>query len=190
MQGGPFLKDLNQIVANNLKRIREEMKLSLDKVAELTGVSKAMLRQIEAEESSPTIKTIWKIASGLKIPYTAIINSPQPDIFVVPKEELAPQAEDEGRYEVYSIFPSGDGRRFEVYTIELKEGGAFCSSPHGERTQEFITVYAGVLTVRVGEEEYEIKTGDSIRFLADRPHCYLNRSPASVRASMVIYYPL
>ncbi len=62
------MHDLNSIVAGNLKRIREEMKLSLERAADITGVSKAMLRQIETGESSPTINTIWKIATGLKIP--------------------------------------------------------------------------------------------------------------------------
>ncbi len=184
------MKDLNQIVANNLKRIREEMKLSLDRVADMTGVSKAMLRQIEAGESSPTIKTIWKIASGLKIPYTSIINMPQPDTFLVPRADIEPQVEDDGRYRVYSIFPSEDGRRFEVYTIELKKDSSFSSNPHGEKTQEFITVYEGVLIIQVDEKEYEIKTGDSIRFMADRPHSYSNKSGELARASMVIYYPL
>ncbi|SHN87137.1 helix-turn-helix domain-containing protein [Desulfitobacterium chlororespirans] len=184
------MKDLNQIVANNLKRIREEMKLSLDKVADLTGVSKGMLRQIEAGESSPTIKTIWKIASGLKIPYTSIINIPQPETFLVLREEIEPQVEDDGRYKVYSIFPSEDGRKVEVYTIELEKDGSFASNSHGEKTQEFITVYEGVLTIQVDDEEYSVKAGDSIKFMADRAHAYSNRTEHLTRASMVIYYPM
>jgi len=52
------LENLNETVAKNLKSIREEKKLSLDKVAELTGVSKSMLGQIERGESNPTITTV------------------------------------------------------------------------------------------------------------------------------------
>ena len=51
------MDNLNLIIANNLKRIRDERKLSLDKVADLTGVSKSMLGQIERGESNPTIST-------------------------------------------------------------------------------------------------------------------------------------
>lgn len=189
-RGKTYLKDLNQIVANNLKRIREEMKLSLDKVSDMTDVSKGMLRQIEAGESSPTIKTIWKIASGLKIPYTSIINIPQPDTFLVLGEDIEPQVEDEGRYKVYSIFPSEDGRKVEIYRIELEKNGSFSSNTHGEKTQELITVYEGVLTIRVDDEEYVIKAGDSIKFMADRPHAYFNRSDQLTRANMVIYYSI
>lgn len=184
------MKDLNSIVAGNLKRIREEMKLSLEKVSEITGVSKAMLRQIETGESSPTINTVWKIATGLKVSYTSIINLPQPDTLVVTKEECEPMIDDDGKYQVYSIFPSEDGRRFEIYTVEIEPGGVYQSNAHGDRIQEFITVYDGELTVEVEDQAYALKTGDSIRFKADKQHAYQNKGDIRTRISLVIYYPI
>lgn len=44
-------------IANQLKNLRKSRGLSLDATAQLTGVSKAMLGQIERGESSPTIAT-------------------------------------------------------------------------------------------------------------------------------------
>ena len=77
------MQEIHLIIAKNLKALRESKKLSLEKVAELTGVSKTMIGQIERGESAPTITTIWKIANGLKISFTALINNPQPDTKVV-----------------------------------------------------------------------------------------------------------
>ena len=54
-------------VGQNLRRLRNGLGLSLDEASKLTGVSKAMLGQIERGESSPTISTLWKISSGLKV---------------------------------------------------------------------------------------------------------------------------
>ena len=48
-----------QHIAQHLKALRKAQGLSLDSVAKLTGVSKAMLGQIERQESSPTISTLW-----------------------------------------------------------------------------------------------------------------------------------
>ena len=42
-----------------------------------------MIGQIERGESSPTLTTIWKIANGLKVSFTSLINNPQPDTKVV-----------------------------------------------------------------------------------------------------------
>ncbi len=57
---------LNYVIAENLKRLREERKLSLDNVSRLSGVSKSMLGQIERGEVNPTVSTVWKISNGLK----------------------------------------------------------------------------------------------------------------------------
>lgn len=186
-EGDVFL-DLNGIVADNLKRIRSEKKLSLDKVAEVSGVSKSMLGQIERGESNPTITTLWKIASGLKISFSSLVNHPQPETMVVRKSETVP-LEDNSQYRVYSIFPYEEGRRFEIYTIEIEKGGYFNSDAHGDKTEELITVFDGELTVRVDKEEYTIPTGDAIRFRADKPHSYHNSGMQITRVNMVIYYP-
>ncbi|EQG75728.1 helix-turn-helix family protein [Clostridioides difficile DA00165] len=54
---------INTVIAKNLNRLRNERNLSLGQLAELSGVSKVMLSQIEKGDSNPTVNTIWKIAS-------------------------------------------------------------------------------------------------------------------------------
>lgn len=177
------------IVAQNLKRLREEKKLSLEKVSELSGVSKTMLSQIERGESSPTISTVWKIATGLKTSFTELVDKPVPDTVILRKEDVGPMAEDGGRYRVYPFYPYEDGRRFEIYTVEIDPDGSLNAEAHNDRTQEFITVFEGTLTVRVADVEYDVPGGSSIRFKADRPHAYFNNGSAPVRLNMVIFYP-
>jgi transcriptional regulator with XRE-family HTH domain len=184
------LDDLNIIIANNLKGIRDKRKLSLDKVSELTGVSKSMLGQIERGESNPTISTVWKIANGLKISFTDLINTHRSDIVVLNKKEIEPLVEDSGKYKLYPFFPYEEGRRFEVYSIDIEKDGKLSAEAHREGTEEFITVFQGEVTVMLNDEEYVVNKGDSIRFKADRPHGYYNSSNELAMLSMVIYYPL
>lgn len=183
------MQEINLIIAKNLKAFRESKKLSLEKVAELTGVSKTMIGQIERGESSPTITTIWKIANGLKVSFTSLINSPQPDTKVVLKSEIQTLSEDNGKYRVYPYFPFEDDKRFEVYSVEIERGGFLSADSHREGTEEFITVFEGELTVRVNNNEYTVRNGDSIRFKADRPHAYHNSGETLTRLSMILYYP-
>ena len=63
----------NKKILINLKSIRENAGLSLSQTSELTGVSKAMLHQIEKGDSSPTIATLWKLAKGFRLPLTAFL---------------------------------------------------------------------------------------------------------------------
>jgi transcriptional regulator with XRE-family HTH domain len=182
------MENLNLLVAQNLKKIREEKKLSLDKLAELTGVSKSMLGQIERGESSPTIATVWKISSGLKVSFTALLNAPLEESDLVKKESIQPLVEDSGRYRLYPFFPIEEGRRFEIYTVEIEAGGSLSAEPHPEGTQEFLTVYSGELSVSVNQQDHRVGEGDSIRFRADRPHAYRNPGTILARISLVISY--
>ena len=62
---------ISKSIAQHLQSVRKGRGLSLDKTAKLTGVSKAMLGQIERGESSPTIATLWKIATGLECSFSS-----------------------------------------------------------------------------------------------------------------------
>lgn len=183
------MEEIHLILAKNLKALREDKKLSLEKVAELTGVSKTMIGQIERGESTPTITTIWKISNGLKISFSSLINTPQTDTKVILRNDLQTLSEDNGKYRVYPNFPFEDDRRFEVYSIEIEKGGFLSAEAHLEGTEELITVFEGELTVRVNNNEYTVRDGDSIRFKADRPHTYHNSGETLTRLSMILYYP-
>ena len=168
------LENIGHIVAENLKRLREERKLSLDAVAKCSGVSKSMLGQIE---------------NGLKISFTSLMMRPETDVEVVPRSAITPFVETDGKYRNYPVFPFDSSRGFEMYAIELDPGVRLDAEPHPEGTQEFITVFSGALTVLLDGERWGIADGDSIRFKADRKHAYANEGNTLCRLSMVICYP-
>ena len=99
-------------VAAHLKTIRSQRKLSLDDVAKLTGVSKAMLGQIEREESSPTIAKLWQIATGLETSFSAFLSqSTDP--------EESPSFPNDPDMKMVSIFPYSEAVNFEIHEITL-----------------------------------------------------------------------
>jgi len=183
-----FLKNLNAIISNNLRIIRKEKKLSLDKVANLTGISKSMLGQIEREETNPTISTVWKIANGLKISFTSLIKEEEKSVQVISKENIKPLIESDNKYRLYPIFPFDEKAGFEIYTVELEPGVVLEAEGHGRGAQEYIIVFEGCLTLQIDEEKYELSQGNAIKFNANRPHIYENKSNNLTVVSMTIYY--
>ncbi|GLF89587.1 transcriptional regulator [Bacillus safensis] len=183
------MEDVQLIISKNVRLLRDQKKLSLEKMAELTGVSKTMIGQIERGESTPTITTLWKIANGLKVSFSELIYAPQPEIKVVRKEKAQVLTEDDGRYRVYTTFPFDDRGKFEMYRVEIDRGGSLRANEHIGGTEELITVFEGVLDLSIGDEQYTLKAGDSIRFKADRTHTYKQSGEQMVRMQMILYYP-
>ncbi|MGD9570132.1 MAG: helix-turn-helix domain-containing protein [Sedimentibacter sp.] len=183
------MNKLNIIIGENLRRLREERKLSLDNVAKLSGVSKSMLGQIERGEVNPTVSIVWKISNGLKISFTQLMNRPETDIELVYKSELQPLVEDNGKFKNFPIFPFDSKRRFEMYSLEIEEAGHLNAEAHPQGTQEFITVFSGEVSININNENYIVTSGNSMRFKADIPHAYKNIGGELCILSMVIYYP-
>ena len=77
--------DLGKIIAFNLKELRTERNLTLGQLSKITGLSKAMLADMEKGGSNPTINTIWKIAKGLNVPYTRLMEEIEKEATGYPK---------------------------------------------------------------------------------------------------------
>ena len=129
-KGVTFLNSMNMIVAKNIKRLREEKKLSMDELVRLSGVSKSMLAQIERGDGNPTISTLWKISNGMKVPFDALTVRPKSPYEIVKTLEIQPLLEDGGKVKNYSLFPDNENRRFAVNNLALEEGSYWKSEPH------------------------------------------------------------
>ncbi|MCP8967612.1 helix-turn-helix domain-containing protein [Ectobacillus ponti] len=183
------MHQINLSIGKNLSRIRKERGLSLDKVSEMTGVSKAMLGQIERGESNPTVTTLWKIANGLRLSFSSLIKEEAPSITIVSTDTVDPIVEDDGKYRVYSLFPFHPKKQFEMFSIVLEPGCIHESEAHHAGMEEYIMVSAGTLEILLEQEIYVVEQDSSIHFQADRPHVYRNSGSSTVKCFMVIHYP-
>lgn len=139
------MDSMNLIVAKNIRRLREENKLSMDELSKLSGVSKSMLAQIERGEGNPTISTLWKLSNGMKVPFDALTVRPKSPYEIVKTSELQPLLEDGGKVKNYSIFPDDENRRFAVYYLELREGSYWESEPHLKGQLNLLRYFQGAL---------------------------------------------
>ena len=99
------MKDPSQNIGLVLKEVRFKRGLTLDEASKLTGVSKAMLGQIERGESVPTISTLWKISTGLKLSFSEFLSSKKQDSEVIDINALEAMFESDGKMILYNVFP-------------------------------------------------------------------------------------
>jgi transcriptional regulator with XRE-family HTH domain len=103
------------VLAQNLRAIREERNLSLAKLSELTSVRKSMLRQIETGRSSPTVATLWKIANGLRVPFTALMRKQELEVTLRTFKEDNPLTGESEGYRLFPLVLFDPQRPFEIY---------------------------------------------------------------------------
>lgn len=178
--------EVSEIIAYNLKRLREKRNLSLGQLAELAGVSKVVLSQIEKGDSNPTINTIWKITGAMKLPYTSLLELPEVQAVHVKKKEIVELEED--KYHIFSYYPKDQNRNFEMYQIEMDPGCVHSSIGHSTNSSEYIMMIEGTAILEVDGKEYVIEEDDGLFFDASVPHCYKNATDKKVRMELLIYY--
>nr|WP_321250404.1 XRE family transcriptional regulator [uncultured Ruegeria sp.] len=149
-----------------LRDVRAASGLSLSKVAEMTGVSKAMLGQIERGESSPTIATLWKIAKGFQVPLSALIDTAIGDPSVFQTVTFP------GSIEVKIVFPFDPALGAETFHVNLNPNQSHESPAHAVGVTEEVFVLGGTLEILRGEEWVPLHAGQGLRFAADVPHGY------------------
>lgn len=172
-------------IGRHLKKHRSERGWSLDRVARESGVSKAMLGQIERGESTPTVSTLWKIASGLRVPLSGFLVAEG----ALQRPTMAPRHHDASGMIVTPLFAFDPALGFEMFLIELPQGTLSESTPHAAGVVEHLIVLEGVMELRLDGDWQTLSVGDAVRFPADQPHAYRNQSRVSAKVHDLIHYP-
>ena len=162
--------------------------MSLDDLAQASGVSRAALSQIETQKSNPTVGVLWKIAVGLGIPFAELIGAPRGGARVLRREDSQILRSADGRFESRPLAPAGASPMVEVYELRLMARSMHRSDAHAAGTYEILVVLSGVVRITVEGEAHDLSAGDSIAFPADRPHSYENPGQSEGRYHNVIIY--
>ena len=177
--------DLAPVVGTNLRRLRTRRGLSLERLAQISGVSRAMLGQIELGQSAPTINVLWKIARALEVTFSALISArTQSGALVLRSSESKILTSKDRSFSSRALFPFDEPRRVEFYELRLAAASVEDADAHPPGTSENLVVTAGALEIDVAGDTHRLEAGDSILFEADTPHAY--RNPGRVETVMYL----
>ncbi len=175
-------------VAENLKAKRKARGLSLDQLAQDSGVSRAALSQIETQKTNPSLGVLWKIAVGLGIPFAELIGGRSRAVTVMRRGEAQVLHSADGHMESLALTPAGTSPWIEVYELRLKARSTHSAEAHAPGTHELLIVLSGVLRLHLGADVHDLEAGDSVSFRADRPHSYENPGTSEARYHDIIIY--
>lgn len=164
--------DILTLLPARLKEARRAQGLSLEAVANLSGVSRSMVSQIERGESSPTIATLWNLTRALQVDFAGLLDHREAENKIdVLRAEQVPTIENRAKgCRVSILSPPEDAGGHEVYDISIDAGAALDSQPHGAGTIEQLTVLEGQIFVVSGTTRETLRPGDTARYAADVPH--------------------
>ena len=184
-------------VGGKIKQIREMKKVSLEELAERSGIELSMIQKIEQEKNIPSLAPLIKIARALGVRLgTFLDDSDSYGPVVVRSGEhhkgvrfTSQVSESREHLNFFSLAYDKAGRNMEPFIVDIEPGlqsDYMLSSHEGE---EFIYVLEGDIEINYGKEIYLLAKGDSIYLdsvVLHNVHA-ANTNPARILA--VIYAP-
>jgi transcriptional regulator with XRE-family HTH domain len=175
-------------LGGRVRELRRGRGLTLEDLAEQSGVSRAMISKLERGEKNPTLVVAAKLAEGLGVTLSQLAGMEERrEVVVVPRERRMVMRDPETGFERQLLSPNFVGRGVEFIRNEIPEGstsGEF--PPHRRGVEEHIVVERGSLRATVGGEEYLLGEGDALYFEADVPHCFDNAGEGECSYYLVI----
>lgn len=154
-----------------LREIRLQSELSMQQLSDKSGVSVAMISQIERNKTDPTMTILYKICHGLEITIASLFSTTEEEV-VVKKTERKSIVLPNSKLKYQLLTPSVKGD-LEMLLIELNPGQEDRQMIH-HHGEECGFVLQGKLTVILDKKEYYLDKGDSIYFRSDIPHRFIN----------------
>jgi transcriptional regulator with XRE-family HTH domain len=175
-------------LGGRVRELRRRRSLTLEELAERSGVSRAMISKLERGEKNPTLVVAAKLAEGLGVTLSRLAGMEERrEVVVVPRERRMVMRDPETGFERQLLSPNFGGRGVEFIRNEIPEGstsGEF--PPHRREVEEHIVVEQGSLRAILGGEEYLLREGDALYFEADVTHRFDNAAAGVCSYYLVI----
>lgn len=171
-----------------VRELRKDSRLTLDALAERSGVSRAMLSKVERGEKNPTLVVAAKLAEGFGVTLSQLVGTEERrEVVVVPSGQRMVMKDPESGFERQLLSPTFGKRGIEFIRNVIPEGstsGDF--PPHQKGVQEYIAVERGRLRATLGGEEHVLQEGDAVYFEADITHRFDNAGEGECSYYLVI----
>jgi transcriptional regulator with XRE-family HTH domain len=181
---------MNEAIARRVASLRKGSRMSFDELAARSDISKGMLVQIEQGRANPSISTLCKLASALRVSVADLVSAgddPNRSVRIV-APGTAPVLWQGSKGGAATLLVGSEGPdMLELWDWHLMPGERFEARPHPAGTQELLSVTEGTLALEVDGRTHLLGAGTSAFARTDCAHAYVCHGKKSVRFSMVVY---
>ena len=171
-------------IGSRIRAARQAQRLTIEHVADATGLTKGFLSRVERDLTSPSVASLVTLCQVLSISVG--------DLFTVPETHLTrrdsgPRISLGGEGIVERLLTARSERRLQIIQAEI--------GPHGRGESELYAVdcevdvlhiVSGRLTLIMTNESFDLQAGDTLSFPGREPHSWINHTNQPVQALWIL----
>ncbi len=189
----------NKIIGEKIKGLRESKNISIEEVADRSGLTVEQIVRIEDDIDFPSLSPLIKIARVLGVRLGTFLDDQKALGPVVCRKKDANEATSIGftnnavrqkkSMEYHALSQDKSGRHMEPFLIEVSSSEGVEFSPSTHEGEEFIYVLSGMLEIEYGQDVYLLEEGDSIYYDSIVPHHVHAYNGYTAKILAVVYTP-
>ncbi|HHY46511.1 MAG TPA: helix-turn-helix domain-containing protein [Firmicutes bacterium] len=164
----------------NLHKLRKIKQITLKQLAESSGVSAALLSQIERGKANPSVNTLKRLADSLGISVGYFFDEADDDTFVT--RQSARNVLKVGSGITYYLLSRKTAPNLEVLYNVFEVGATTGNEPYSHVGEECGIVLEGTLQVQLADRVFILEEGDSISYSSSIPHKLTNIGTTQAKA--------
>ena len=159
-------------VGRRLRELRQDRHLTMDQVAEFTGLTKGFLSRVERDLTSPSVTSLIAICKVLGVSPGEVLDTPE--LSLVRLDE-APRVSLGGEGITEQLVTPPGTREVQVIRAVIAPGGRGETDLYTvDCTVESLHVIQGPFTLITPNDELTLETGDTVTFPGTEPHSWSN----------------
>ncbi len=164
-----------EAIGEKICKLREEKGISLDELSNMTGFDIEVLASIERNELQPQLGTIIKLSQALDSAFGRLVSGVGTKLYSIARRNeaktISRSTSRKSKKQIYtykSLAPEVKGRHMESMIVQLEVNPDDEPSIHDG--EEFIYVLAGMVTLKIAGDQFDLEPGDSVYYLSTTPH--------------------
>lgn len=173
-------------IAERVRAARKAAGLTIEALAQRSGVSRAMISKIERAETSPTAALLARLSVGLQVTIGALLAEPERGALSRAGDGL-PWRDPASGYLRRQVSPAGTGSPVEIVEVTFPPGRRVALAAwSGRVVDQHVWVFEGRLELTIGDVVHDLGPGDCLHMRLGPPLVYRNRTGAAVRYAVII----
>ncbi|WUR11872.1 XRE family transcriptional regulator [[Empedobacter] haloabium] len=178
-------------LVRRLAALREQRGLSLEELANASGISRATLSRLERGESSPTAALLGKLCTVYGLPMSRLIAAVEEQgAQLIRAAEQAVWTDPASGFVRRMVSPPAQGLRAELVEGTLPAGAVIdYEQPAVRGMEQHLWMLSGVLHYTLEGVEYRLEAGDCLRFRLFGPTRFVCPGPQPARYLIAVIEP-
>jgi len=172
-------------IGKRIRRARLDKKISLNTMANETGLSKEFIKRIEGGEQRPSVGILLQISRTLHLDSGFLLKEQGETL----EERADAYTKRTDNYAYTPLTPGAENKHLKAFRIVVEAGSSHEGVGFQHEGEEFAYVLSGAVEIQVGEHVNVLKAGDSLHFNSGIKHDLRNVGDDDAELIVVVYAP-